>query len=152
MLMEDGGSKAIGNVRIGDCLLSRAADGAERAYRVSNIIGGVEDSFVHIQTEDGSQLRCTASHPVLTPEGLVRADRIAKGSLVACVEGGWQNVCLVATIAGGMAYSLELVAVDSCTALDLEDAMRDPRMFWANGILVGDLVAQAALERGYGPH
>lgn len=99
-------------------------------YRVSNIMKGVEDSFVDIQTEGGSGLRCTASHPVLTPEGPVRADRIAEGSLVACVGGGWQNACFVFTKAGGMAYSLELVAVGSRAALGLEDApARSARVF-----------------------
>lgn len=150
VLMADGTIKPIDDVRIGERVLSRTADGEERVCRVASAMRGVEDSLVVIEVDDALQLRCTASHPVLTPNGAVRADRIDETSLVACAEGGWRKVRRVRAEFGGMVCSLALVADDSRAPLSLEDVLRDPCTFWADGILVGDVAAQAALERGCG--
>ncbi len=76
----------------------------------------------------------------------MRADQVTGDALVACMDGGWQHVCGVWTSTGGTVYTLELAAIDSDAVPSPADALRDPYTFWADGILVGDNAAQAALD------
>lgn len=144
--MADGSFALIDNLQKDDCIVSRSVDGTNQTYKVARVLTGTEDTFVNIMAEDGSHLRCSASHPVLTQGGMIRADQVTGDALVACMEDGWQHVCGVWTSAGGAVYTLELVAIDSDAAPSPADALRDPYTFWADGILVGDNSVQAALD------
>lgn len=144
--MADGSSVLIDEIKKDDCVLSRSVDGKNQTYKVARVLAGTENTFVNIVAEDGSYLRCSVSHPVLTQGGMVRADQVTGDALVACMDGGWQHVCGVWTSTGGTVYTLELAAIDSDAVPSPADALRDPYTFWADGILVGDNAAQAALD------
>lgn len=77
--MHDGTHKRVDEIQEYDLLLP-TADGANE---LRNRVVAIEDNGIQpiyrITTTSGRRLDCTANHPVLTPEGWVRADELLPG-------------------------------------------------------------------------
>lgn len=71
ILMDDGTQKVISEIRRGDMVLTN-----EGTAQIRDVIVGIERTLVHITTADGSTVRLTAKHPVLTTRGYVCAGQL----------------------------------------------------------------------------
>lgn len=75
--MGDGSRRPVEQVAIGDSIRSREGNSV-----VSNIWKGNDDSYIRIETEDGSSLGVTKDHPILTSEGWQKAEQIRQGTML----------------------------------------------------------------------
>ncbi len=81
--LADGTEKCISGINIGDRLFGEN----RQDIRVIDIVRGEEESIYCIRTEADKLLCVTARHPVLTTEGLLRAEDIIPGHILCCADG-----------------------------------------------------------------
>ncbi len=126
MKMADGSTKKISEIQIGD----EAMTNENGVARVMNIYKGNEENLVRIVTETGHVLQLTASHPVLTEIGKVRASNLVISTRVY-TEDGLEKI-----------EDISLVAYnDYVYNLDCDGAL-----LIANGIVAGDFISQNEAE------
>lgn len=81
--MADGSEKVIEAICPGDVV----AEAAGSAVRVIDIIRGMENSLICLETRDGCQLFLTGSHPVKTERGFLRADELNAADVIHTEHG-----------------------------------------------------------------
>lgn len=88
VLMADGSYRPIGDVRVGDRVLSSDESGSGRLVEtgVTNRWDFEEEEFLEIEREDGQTIRCSGNHRWLTQRGWVRTDELVEGDDI--VEAG----------------------------------------------------------------
>lgn len=88
VLMADGSYRPIGDVRVGDRVLSSDESGSGRLVEtgVTNRWDFEEEEFFEIEREDGQTIRCSGNHRWLTQRGWVRTDELVEGDDI--VEAG----------------------------------------------------------------
>lgn len=127
--MADGSRKKIEDVRRGDTL--RTAGGFSAV--VEDVMTGSEPVMTVLRTADGLSLACTASHPVYTNHGVLRAGEITGDCRLVDENGKEHALNGIWDVSGDFrVYNLVLNGRHS---------------FIAGGILVGDNQAQAEMSR-----
>ena len=111
--MENGQTKAISEVQVGDRILSADAAGKTSFSPVVYVPHGanqIEAAFVEVSTEAGRSVKMTANH--ILPAGacgsalpLVRADAVAVGQCVMTAQGA-EKVVGVAAMQGQGVYTV----------------------------------------------
>lgn len=127
VVMADGTTKKIKDIQVGEKVMAR--DG--NSHTVKEIMRGVEERLLHLETADGQTLVCTREHPILTKNGMKPAYML-KGDDVL-IRLGNQETTLTALYeaAGGKVYSLWLEAEEA-----------GEQVILTNGLYTGDFVAQ----------
>lgn len=110
--------------------------------RVTNVWRGEEENLVSLVTKQGSRLRLTENHPVLTPEGWRHAADLTPGMAVLDRNGQAAELQEVSLIPyEGEICNLDLVPIFG------EDRLEDHVMV-AGGLCVGDNRGQNELDCG----
>jgi len=94
VLLEDGSSKLISEVRVGDRILSADTDGStgfSNVIALAHPSNNIKSTFVHIETESGSDVKVTPSHLVLASVDCSAAMKLTKASDIT------MNSCLLTT-------------------------------------------------------
>lgn len=86
--MGDGGQKQICDIQKGDILYS-PSDGK---VRVTGIVAGDEEKLVVIETCEGSRIRVSQTHPMITDQGPRRAAEIRPGTMLVNETGAMETV------------------------------------------------------------
>jgi hypothetical protein len=96
VLMADGGSKPIRDVKLGDAVLSADPETGEQGARSISAVCVHEDNVVTFVTDSGSVLTTTADHPFwnATDRQWQRADRLACGDALFGSDGNVHNVTM----------------------------------------------------------
>ena len=81
VLMADGSRRRLGDVRVGDSIIS----GLGRPVLVTAVAEQGRLPVLEIETFHGRRVRAAADHPFLTPAGYVRADKLAPGMSLAAI-------------------------------------------------------------------
>lgn len=125
--MADGSEKPIRDVTVGDQV--ETMDGAAT---VTDVVRGSEKELIHFETDDGTHLDVTEHHPLLTAQGVKRADAVVVGEELC----GVQNRKTV---------RFRYPKMDDFEVYNL--ILDGSSMFVANGLLVGDNNEQGRLMR-----
>lgn len=133
--MADHSQKPMDCLKIGDLVC--ATDGS--AAHISNIWTGSEDKPLIRLEYDGNYLLLTDNHPVKTPDGWRRADRLKVGDEMETIDGSWVKLDGVQEeMYEGSVYNVELSENDGGIA----------RGIYANNLAVGELSIQNQCGNG----
>ena len=130
--MADGTLRKIEDVLVGEQVLTR--DSA--SLTVTNTVVGREDQMYRITTEEGMMVMLSDEHPLPTGDGIKLAKELEIGEVIQHQQG-------TSTIS-----DIELIDFPSEFVFNLyvntpeNDISLDNRLFYANGILVGDNAMQ----------
>lgn len=124
--MADGSTCPIDQLRLGDMVATDAG-----AAPIRDIISGVEDELLHIETEGGAHLFATSMHPVFTADGAKRSYDLRLGDRIRMKEG-----FDVVRYANYEPYH------DTVRNLVFDEE----RSFYADGFLVGDYYTQGRMR------
>lgn len=129
--MADGSEKEIRNIRAGEKI--RGSDGSIGIVR--NVWTGLEtDPCIRLRLKDGRSLLMTQNHPVLTEQGMKRADRLVLQDKVMTGDGAYRQIeALEQEDYQGTVYNLSL------------EGFRQEEGLLANGIAAGDMECQNSL-------
>ncbi|MDR2557927.1 MAG: hypothetical protein LBC86_00045 [Oscillospiraceae bacterium] len=124
----------IKSIKIGAMILSSG----EKKVRVCNVWKGHENMLLKISF-GGKSIMMTPSHPVLTPNGYVKADSLIVGSEVCALEGySRETVTLVTAVEKIEGRQFSVYNIDT----------EDNLPFVAEGIFVGTNRTQNSIIRG----
>jgi hypothetical protein len=139
VLMADGSTKAIQDVREGDKVIS---DGHGTVLTVTGLGRGAErGKLFQLHTDKGHKVSVTSKHPVLTPRGSTAADSIRVGDKVLTREGEALVTAVRRVPSKGMVYNLAVG-----TPEELEKVGGKASTLFAGGLLMGDQRMQVELE------
>ncbi len=134
--MADGTEKAIHLLKDGDRVYNPIR---KEAMAIKRVIAGPEKfPLLVIQTGSG-EVKVTRAHPMITKEGLKRADAIQVGDQIAAQSGTWEAVNAVSVEADRPRQTVWNFVIDT--------ASQDPsdHAILANGVITGDLYLQEYL-------
>lgn len=137
LLLEGGRLVAARDVKRGDMLYNSLTG---RSFAVKRILAGPEDIPMVEMGFSGNLLRVTQEHPILTRNGMQRANKIAVGDIVIDAAGNEQTIEYVRLA--------DLVAGQRVVNFELDVTSSDPidRLIVADNVTSGDLsVQQSAL-------
>ncbi len=139
VLMADGSTKAIQDVKEGEKLIS---DGNGTVLTVTGLGRGAErGTLVQLHTDKGHKVSVTSKHPVLTPRGSAAADSLRVGDKVMTREGEALVTAVRRMPSKGMVYNLTVG-----TPEELEKVGSKASTLFAGGLLMGDQKMQVELE------
>jgi len=121
--MADNTIKLIEEIKIGENVLTM--DG--KTARVKNIITGTEEKMVCIKTSRGNTILITSDHPVMTNEGMLRANELTAGNIISMEYGNDSVEWLFYQEYNDRVFSLEL---------------DEKSVLIANGFYAGDFASQ----------
>jgi len=81
--MADGSSKPIDQIVAEDTVMTKDGTGCA----VLEVITGNEDQLVYIETSLKNRIRVSKDHPMLTVEGMVKADQLTAGTHLVTADG-----------------------------------------------------------------
>lgn len=81
--MANGRSLPIEQINAGDMVMTK--DGGVRT--VTEIVTGNEEKLVHIKTANVNRIRVSRDHPILTTEGMIKAEDLTAGSILITEDG-----------------------------------------------------------------
>jgi hypothetical protein len=138
--LADGGTVPIEKLKAGDIVMGPSG----KRLRVTGITPGHDRNFVKLMNAAGDAVVVTFDHPVLTTDGMRRADHLKVGDTVYGRNGpsALREVRTDHREKPAAVYSVHLAAANGGALADTDD-----HAFYAGAILVGDHVAQAALRR-----
>lgn len=140
VLLADGSSVPIANVREGDLV---AADAARGPLKVTAIYTGTEDKpLVQVTTRSGLSLKVTQGHPVLTDRGVRLARFLREGDVVITSEGQSAITTIERVPYHGRVYNLSLASPNPRVAVS-----DGQQVFYGGGILVGGNEMQWRYDR-----
>lgn len=90
LLMADGSSKKIEDIRIGDRLAP--APGNSRPAIINNTWIGREQELICVETISGDILNLTGTHLILTSEGMIPANRLNAGMSIGLGDGSFSHI------------------------------------------------------------
>ena len=137
LLLEGGELVAARDIKRGDMLYNSLTG---RSFAVKRILAGPEDIPMVEMGFSGNLLRVTQEHPILTRNGMQRANKIAVGDIVIDAAGNEQTIEYVRLA--------DLVAGQRVVNFELDVTSSDPidRLIVADNVTSGDLsVQQSAL-------
>ena len=135
--MADGSLRKIEDVRAGD-LVRNARTGAP--VKVGKMIEGPEAPPLIRFGFDGTTVRTSQTHPVLTAAGLKPANQLTKGDTVFDAQGNAHPVTILETLPieeGQRVINFNLDATSSDV---------NQRLIVSDGIITGDIVLQNLLK------
>lgn len=139
ILMADGSTKAIEQVKVGEKVV---ADAQGTVLTVTGFGQGAElDSMIQLKTDKGHTVEVTAKHPVLTPKGTVAADSLRAKDQLLTREGVATLTSAARVPVKSMVYNLQLG-----TPEELAQGAQGNTTLFANGLLMGDHRMQIELE------
>lgn len=124
--MADGRVKKISEIKIGDLVMTSE----KGSVKVNEIYKGKEEKLIRIETETGRVLELTATHPVLTDNGMVKASNLAVTAVIH-TEDEPEKIEEISTVD----YNDDVYNIDCNGALLI-----------ANGIISGDYICQNKAE------
>lgn len=131
--MEDGSERKIEDICLGD----RVATPAYSGDIVTNIMAGIDQKVYCLQLTNGSTLRTTGNHPVLTESGWKAMQDLAPEDIVQTFNQGGQPI--------------ESVKIGSSDASQGYSFMlsreKENHAIVCNGIIVGDFDLENTLQR-----
>jgi hypothetical protein len=138
--LANGGTVVIEKLKAGDIVMGPSG----KHLRVRAITPGHDRNFVKLVNAAGDAVVVTFDHPVLTTDGMRRADQLKVGDTVYGRNGpsALREVRTDNRDKPVAVYSVHLAAENGGPLADTDD-----HAFYAGAILVGDHVAQAALMR-----
>lgn len=77
------GPRMVEELRVGDAILARLADGSTVPARVTGAVSAFAREHLVLTMDDGTKLRVTSAHPIATPHGFTPAGKLAEGDFVA---------------------------------------------------------------------
>lgn len=134
--MADRSEKLAAEIRKGDLVWNPVR---KHGYRVLRTTVGPEIKGYMDITAGGRKLRVTAAHPILTPDGMVRADSLKKGSRILDAAGKVQTVTVAKRLPPNDARAVYNFELDTASKDPADHAVE------ANGIAAGDLAVQLGL-------
>jgi len=136
--MADGTMLPIEMVKIGDVVRSKGID----LTVISTAVGTESKPVIRIVDEDAHNLLVTETHAIMTKnKGMIAASALKKGDVII-TERGVKNVVYV----GGEKYEGKVYNLELGNGIEKNKMKNGDNMFYANGILVGDMVMQMAAE------
>lgn len=85
--MADGSSKPIEQIKEGDRVMTKD----NSVCTVQEIVSGTEEQLIYIESSQRNRIRVSKEHPILTTDGLVRADKLTAGSILI-TENGMESI------------------------------------------------------------
>lgn len=141
ILLADGSTRAVEGVVVQRDRVR--ADGSGRALQVvGNSKGREPIPMLHLTDEAGHELLLTEGHPVVTTSGVKLAKELSFADRLVTVDGPSALVGMERRKFDGAVWSLDLGS-------DEGELRPEERTLFANGILVGDLTAQAHYEEAF---
>lgn len=133
ILMFDGTKKPIQSVTIGDRVITDDGLGI-----VSNTWKGVEsDPLICIETDTGNCIKCTASHPIMTLEGIKTAESITGADILIGLDNQQMSIMGIYPTYEKNVYNIDITKEGEDT---------NGMMMVCNGIFVGDNKMQNAMS------
>ncbi|MCM1166891.1 MAG: Hint domain-containing protein [Lachnospiraceae bacterium] len=126
--MENGKSLPIEQIKVGDKVMTK--DGDMRS--VSEIVTGNEEQLVYIETSGANHIRVSRDHPMLTTDGMIKAEELTAGTILVTANGNESIESLYLVDYNNTAYNLRL---DSSGVLI------------ANNFYAGDFEAQNSMGK-----
>lgn len=102
--MENKKSIPIEQIKAGDKVMTN--DGSVRT--VTEVITGREDKLVHIKTANVNRIRVSRDHPMLTTEGMIKAENLTAGTILITEDGKESIESLYLVNYNDTAYNLRL--------------------------------------------
>lgn len=102
--MENGKSLPIEQIKTGDKVMTK--DGGVRS--VTEIVTGNEERLVYIETSGANRIRVSRDHPMLTTEGMVKAEELTAGTILVTADGNESIESLYLVDYNDTAYNLRL--------------------------------------------
>lgn len=102
--MENGKSLPIEQIKTGDKVMTKDGD----VRTVTEIVTGTEDKLVHIKTASVSRIRVSLDHPMLTTEGMIKADELTAGTILITENGAETIESLYLVNYADKVYNLKL--------------------------------------------
>lgn len=136
--MADGSFKRVETIELNEKVRANGID-----LTVVDIFVGKESKPVfRIVDEDAHNLLVTETHPILTKnKGIVCAYSLEKGDIIVTEQGDRTIKYISKEMFDGKVYNLQLGTEEEISLMD-----SDANMFYANGILVGDVLMQMEYE------
>lgn len=128
ILMANGMFKKVCEIKIGD-----KVNIGKNLVKVSDIYTGKESDILHIITKKGKHLLLTASHPVLTDRGWIRAGDLSAADKIVTLDGSFEKLEGLYT----MPYNRKVYS------LKLEN---NDMQLVAEGLIVGDFMRQNQMD------
>lgn len=123
--MADGTVRRISELGQGDQIMSGDGSVAE----IATVYSGPEEELYVLELVDGTRLRASDTHPVMTATGFVAMNRLEVGDSVQMQDGSMQRVISLKTeVYSGKVYNLQLCG--------------EKRNMYCNGILAGDFITE----------
>jgi hypothetical protein len=139
--LADGTTIPVEDLVAGDRLRHALSGAALTVRSTSN--GPEPDPLVWLRADGGHELLLTVGHPVLTAEGVRRADRVTRGDVLCTATGPARVIARERRPYGGLVHSAQVGTAAELAALGVEHGT-----FLADGIAVGDAGLQAATGAG----
>jgi hypothetical protein len=88
IMMSDGSQKRIDEIIPGDFVATDKED-----MKVISVVKGQENHLIHLETEEGSELRVTAEHPcILADNTVIRAEALRAGMRLRSGDGSLETI------------------------------------------------------------